>query len=84
MNKYDFRAVLRDTPEMTEDLAEQLFSEGCDDGTPGMFCGVSVIDFHRESESLEKAIRSAIAQVKATGTTVERVEIDAVDLSPIA
>jgi hypothetical protein len=35
------------------------------------------VDFHREADSLESAIRSAIAHVGAAGCTVTRVEIDA-------
>ena len=49
---------------MSEELADQLFEAGCDDGTPGVCCGVPVIGFSREADSLESAIRSAVADVK--------------------
>jgi len=39
--------------------------------------GVTLIDFHREAESLEAALRSAIADVNAAGCTVARAEIEA-------
>ena len=81
MAKYAFTVVLKDSPELTEELADKLFAAGCDDGTPGMCCGLTVIDFHREAESLEAALRSAITQVNSVGETVERVEIDAGVLS---
>lgn len=84
MAKYDFTLVLRGSPELTEELADRLFAAGCDDGTPGSCCGVAVIDFHRESESLEAALRSALAQVNAAGESVERVQIEAEALSPMA
>jgi hypothetical protein len=77
MNKYDFTLVLKGSPELTDDLADRLFAAGCDDGSPGMSCGITVVDFHREAESLEIALRSAIAQVSSAGCIVERVEIDA-------
>ena len=63
--------------ELTEDIADELFEAGCGDGTPGTCEGVFSIDFHRQAESLEQAIRSAIGNVKAAGYQVERVEIAA-------
>ena len=80
MTTYDFTVVLKDAPEITEELADRLFSAGCDDATPGMCCGVTVVDFHREALSLEEAIRSAVAHVSAAGCVAERVEINAENL----
>ena len=77
MAKYEFTLVLSGSPELSEDLAEKLFAAGCDDGTPGVCNGVFSIDFHREAQSLEEAIRSAIKNVKSVGYPVERVEIEA-------
>jgi hypothetical protein len=75
--KYEFTVVLKDAPELTDELADKLFAAGCDDGTPGMCCGVTVIDFHRQAQSLDDAIRSAVADVNAAGCVIARVEIDA-------
>ena len=75
--KYEFTLILRGPLELTKDIADELFEAGCDDGTPGTREGVFSIDFHREAESLEQAIRSAIANVKTAGYQVERVEIAA-------
>jgi len=77
MTKYDFTLILKGSPELTEDLADRLYSAGCDDGTPGTSSGLTVIDFHREADSLEGALRSAVADVNSAGETVERVQIDA-------
>jgi hypothetical protein len=77
MRKYQFSLILKGPLELTEDIADDLFEAGCDDGTPGICEGVFSIDFHRESESLEHAIRSAIENVKVAGYQVERVEIAA-------
>jgi hypothetical protein len=73
---YEFSLILKEGTEITEELADQLFDAGCDDGTPGTFCGVPYISFHREAESLESAIRSAVADVQKAGCVVERVQIE--------
>jgi len=75
MTKYEFTLILKGPLELSEDVAHELFEAGCHDGTPGTCEGVFCIDFHREAESLEAAIRSAIGNVKAAGYQVERVEI---------
>jgi hypothetical protein len=77
MTKYEFTLVLRGPLELTEDIADELHAAGCDDGTPGTCDGVFSIDFHREAESLEQAILSAIGNVKTAGYQVDRVEIPA-------
>ncbi|MFC1597643.1 hypothetical protein ACFL5Q_06885 [Planctomycetota bacterium] len=82
MKKYDFTLVLSGALELTEDFAEALFKAGCDDGTPGTSAGVFIIDFHREANSLEQAIQSAIANVTSAGCDVARVEIEAEALAP--
>jgi hypothetical protein len=80
MNKYEFTLILKGSPVLSEEFADQLFAAGCDDGTPGTSGGVFSIDFHREAYSLEAAISSAVANVRTTGHEVERVEIAAGDL----
>ena len=77
MVKYEFTLVLKGSPELTEEIAEQLFEAGCDDGSPGTCDGVFSIDFHRTANTLEEAINSAMANVKSAGYEVERVEIEA-------
>jgi hypothetical protein len=76
MRKFDFEVILANDVEMTEELADRLYEAGCDDSLPGMSCGVACISFTRESDSLESAIRSAIADVQKAGCTVERVQIE--------
>lgn len=77
MNKYEFSLILKGSPELTEEIADQLFEAGCDDGTPGTCRGVFSIDFHRQADSLESAINSAIKNVKTAGYDVDRVQIEA-------
>jgi hypothetical protein len=76
MTKYAFTLVLKDSIELTEQIADVLFEAGCDDGTPGTCNGVFSIDFHREAESLEQAINLAVANVRSAGYDVARVEIE--------
>jgi len=82
MAKYEFTLVLKGSLELTEEIAETLFQAGCEDGTPGTCNGVFSIDFHREADSLEEAIRSAMADVRSAGYDVARVEIEAASVPP--
>ncbi|MFT5370215.1 MAG: hypothetical protein ACI8V2_005197 [Candidatus Latescibacterota bacterium] len=77
MTKYEFTLIVKGQFELTEEIADELFEAGCGDGTPGVCNGVFSIDFHREGNSLEAAIHSAIANVKSAGYEVERAEIEA-------
>ena len=84
MNKYHFSLVVPDSVELTEIVADALYSAGCDDATPGTCEGILTLDFHREAASLEEAIRTAIASVRSAGLGVARVEIDAAAVGPAA
>ncbi len=72
MPTFDFQLVLSDVTVMTEAVAEALYAAGCDDGTPFSSAGVAAIGFSREANSLEEAIRSAIANVNQAGFVVSR------------
>jgi hypothetical protein len=76
MKTYEFSLVLT-APEITDEDCDALYEAGCDDGTVVTREGVTHIAFDREAESLEDAIRSATAQVRAAGFEVRRVEMDA-------
>lgn len=77
MAKYEFALILKGQFELTEEIADELFEAGCDDGTPGVRDGVFSVDCCREGESLETVILSAIADVKSAGYDVDRAEIEA-------
>jgi hypothetical protein len=76
MPVYSFSVVLRGIDVISDDLAETLFAAGCDDGSPFSADGVAEVGFDREADSLESAIRSAIADVQKAGCVVEKVEIE--------
>ena len=76
MKTYEFRVVLS-ADGVTDDDCDALYKAGCDDGTVVTRDGVTYIAFDRSAESLEDAIRSATADMKAAGFDVARVEMDA-------
>ena len=76
MKEHEFTLILT-TPEKTEEDANKLYESGCSDGSISTSDGVTRIDFHRRSASLEEAIRSATADVRKAGFDVARVEMDA-------
>ena len=76
MKTYEFSLVLT-ASDVTDDDCDTLYDAGCDDGTVVTRDGVTHIAFDREAESLEAAIRSATAEVRAAGFEVTRVEMDA-------
>lgn len=73
MKEHEFTLILNTDP--SEEEADRLYGL-CNDGTLATIAGVPQIHFHRESSSLENAIRSAIGDVRAAGFDVKRVEIE--------
>jgi hypothetical protein len=76
MKTYEFDVMLKDLSEVTDDQADRLFAAGCDEGTPASCDGQAWIHFDKEAASLEEAIRSAVAQIRAAGFQVSKVELD--------
>ena len=74
MQTHEFTLILSGLDAISEDAANSLFAAGCDDATPCSRDGVAYVHFDREAESLEDAIRSAMANVRAAGFDVARVE----------
>ena len=76
MKTYEFDVVLSAAQEVTDDLADELFAAGCDDGTLTSCDGVVWMHFDREAASLEEAIHSAVAQIQNAGFAVSKVELN--------
>ena len=74
MSNHEFRLVLADMSDVSTDDADTLYEAGCSDATFGSCEGVAFGDFDREAETLEEAIRSAIADVQKAGLSVARLE----------
>lgn len=64
-------------PSLSAEECEALYEAGCDDGTIVTRNRVTFIAFDRKADSLEQAIRSATANVRAAGLDVKRVEMPA-------
>jgi hypothetical protein len=73
---YGFSLVLA-VPTLSLEECDVLYEGGCDDGTIVTRNGVTFIAFDRKADSLEQAIRSATADVRAAGFDVKRVEMPA-------
>ncbi len=73
MKEHYFTLIL--TRDPSDDESDLLYGK-IDDGTISTIAGVPQISFHRESESLESAIRSALKDLQSSGFTVARVEIE--------
>jgi transcriptional regulator with XRE-family HTH domain len=68
-----------------EDFESRFYDAGCDDAGVGFQKGRIIVDFSRKASSVEDAIASAVANVRAAGATVEHVEPDPlVNLTDIA
>lgn len=73
MREHAFTLVLTSDPD--DDQSDKMYGI-FDDGTISTVAGLAQIHFHREADSLEQAIRSAIGDVRAGGLEVERVEME--------
>lgn len=73
---YHFSVVLAECDAMTPELTEALYVAGCDDGTPWSGNGMAAVTFDRDAESLESAIRSAVADVQRAGCVVKHTIVE--------
>jgi hypothetical protein len=75
---HEFNLILAAEPNEAEaDILYAVF----DDGTIATMSGVPQIQFHRQAESLEEAIRSAVTEVRKAGFQIQRIEMQP-DLLP--
>ena len=65
------------TAALSVEECDALYEAGCNDGTIVTRNRVTFIAFDRKADSLEQAIRSATADVRAAGLDVKRVEMPA-------
>jgi hypothetical protein len=72
MKEHEFTLILTADPD--DEQADKLYG-AFNDGTLSTIAGIPQIHFHRESVSLEEAIRSAIGDVRSAGFDVQRVEM---------
>jgi len=75
MKTYLFTVTLADVAITSLDMADAIFVAGADDSSVGSREGLVTVDFDREAESLDDAIRSAIGDLAKAGYTAARVEL---------
>ncbi len=74
MQTYGFTVQVLKIPDGDLDRwSNLLWKTGCDDSSPGIFCGRPFVHFDREARSLDAAIASAVEAVRSTGVMIERV-----------
>ena len=85
MNTYGFTVVLTAATDAdrSEQVAETLYGGRCDDSSVHTNGPTVLVSFDREAESLDQAVRSAVADLRAENLEVERIEIDRDDLAPL-
>ncbi len=85
MSIFDFAVIASGVDHEADDFEDRFFEAGCDDATVAFMRGAIVLQFAREAETLQAAIASALASVRAAGANVDRVEPDyLVSISEIA
>lgn len=62
-SEYDFSLILSGIPDFSDEVVNALFEAGCDDATIAQRHGRVYVTFSRKSESMLKAILSAIDDV---------------------
>ncbi len=73
MKEHEFTLIL--TADPNEEDVDRLY-KAFNDGTLSTIAGSSKIQFHRQADSLEQAIRSAIGDVRSVGIDIARVELE--------
>jgi predicted transcriptional regulator len=76
MKTHRLTIVASGLPVENHAYTERLFEAGCDDATVSLQKGRFVVEFEREATSFEKALESAIHDVRTAGATIKRIEPD--------
>ncbi|MBF7683876.1 XRE family transcriptional regulator [Acinetobacter sp. B5B] len=67
MDIYHFTIVIRDARYQMSELEDRLFEAGCDDALLCSYNDTVYLEFDREAESAEVAIKSALANIRTAG-----------------
>lgn len=85
METFEFTIIASGLDPEAHDFEQRFYDAGCDDALVAFQKGHIIVDFAREAETMEDAIKSAIANVRSAGAHVDRIEPDPlVNLSEIA
>lgn len=74
MATFNFTLIVEGPDLQADDVVDALFEAGCDDALVGRADGIQYLDFERESDSLEDAVLSAVANSeRVQGVEVVRI-----------
>lgn len=76
METFEFTIIATGLDPEADDFESRFYDGNCDDASVSFQKGHILLDFARDAETLEHAIASAVADARAAGATVERVEPD--------
>lgn len=76
METHEFTVVATGLDPAAPDFEDRFLRAGCEDATVSFQKGRILVDFTREAASLEAAVARAVADVRAAGAQVERIEPD--------
>ena len=65
VSTFAFTLIIEGSDLQSAEVANALFEAGCDDALVGRSEGVQFLDFDREAESVDEAVRSAVADVES-------------------
>ena len=77
MQTFIFTCQIADLSDFDLELADSIHAAGADDCSIGSRDGVVTIDFDREAETLDQALRTAIDDLAKVGLRVSDVRLDA-------
>ena len=85
MTTFEFTAALAPpaSADASEDIAERLYGGLRDDCSVHTDGPTVLVDFHREAGSFPEAVASVVADLRAEGLEVARIEIHAEDFAPL-
>jgi hypothetical protein len=84
MKKHQFTLVLAGVSDLTSELADALYEATKGDIEFSMRDGVAYLEFERAAPSLNKAIRSAIADVEQADLGIRVVRVESESANTIA
>ncbi len=83
MHTYHFTLLLSTGPRDLVEWSNSLYEAGGDDSHPGIDQRGAYATFDRQAETLEEAIRSALATIQAAGLVAARLEIESDELQSL-
>lgn len=71
-----FSLLYSGVTELTNEVEDALYEQGCDDALIGIQHGFFFLDFTREAPTFRAALTSAIADVECSGLPLELVRVE--------